>query len=315
MKGKIYSSTKVGILYDAKGEEPWDISYFKKEFEKKDIGVVLFDANRLSNNYSLIQNPEDISIPEIEKLVKKDYLIWMNRIYPSGASEDVINKGLNVVSWLNSRNHITINPLTACAADYDKFYAFQLMEKYAVPTPNTEKITVEKSIDYFLNKFSFPLIIKRNTGGKGIGVEKIDDRNKLEQVLSEKEIISGRYLIQEFIHPYKNHDIRVGVIGGEPLISYGRTLVAKNGGDMSWIGSCHHGSKIIPYQASEEECKLAVLASKAIGANLNEVDIQITENGPVVIENNPTPGYDKGEEHWVELIVDHIAESYQEKNV
>jgi len=306
MKGKTYSNKKVGILYDAKEEEPWDISYFKKEFEKKNIGVVLFDVNRLNNDYSLIQNPEEILIPEIEKLVNKGYLIWMNRIYPSVASESAINKGLNVVSWLNSRNHITINPLTACAADYDKFYAFKLMEKYAVPTPKTEKITSEKSLEEYVEEFSFPLIVKRNTGGKGIGVQKIDNKNKLEQVLSEKEIIFRKYLIQEFVEPNKNHDVRVGVIGGEPLISYGRTLVAKNGGDKSWMGSCNHGSKIIPYRASEEECKLAVLASKAIGANLNEVDIQITENGPFVIENNPTPGYDEGEEHWVELIVNHI---------
>ena len=159
------------------------------------------------------------------------------------------------------------------------------------------------------------MIVKRNTGGKGIGVIKVDDKNKLEQVLSDEKITSGKYLIQEFAKPSKDHDIRVGVIDGKPLISYGRTLVPKNGGDESWMGSCNHGSKIIPYIASEEECNLAVLASKAIGANLNEVDIQITENGPIVIENNPTPGYDEGEENWVKLIVSHIVNSYQEKNV
>ena len=315
MENKEYSSTKVGILYDKKGVEPWDISYFKKEFERRNIDVVLFDANKISNNYSSIQSPEEVSIPEIESLVDKGYLIWMNRIYPSEASESVINKGLNVVSWLSARNYKTINPLTACAADYDKFYAFQLMKKYAVPTPRTEKITEEKGIDYFVSEFSFPLIIKRNTGGKGIGVQKVDNKSGLEQVLKDKEMTSGKYLIQEFVKPNKKHDIRVGVIDGKPLISYGRTLVAKDGGEEFWMGSCNHGSKIIPYQATEEECNLAVLASKAIGANLNEVDIQITENGPIVIENNPTPGYDEGEENWVKLIVSHIVNSYQEKNV
>jgi len=221
---------------------------------------------------------------------------------------------LNVVSWLNARNYTTINPLTACAADYDKFYAFELMEKFAVPTPKTERITEKKGIDYFANEFSFPLIVKRNTGGKGIGVIKVDDRKGLEEVLKNKEMTSGKYLIQKFIKPSKNHDIRVGVIDGNPLISYGRTLVSRKGGGVSWMGSCNHGSEIIPYVATEEERNLAVLASKAIGANLNEVDIQITERGPVVIENNPTPGYDKGEENWVELIVNHIVNSYPRKN-
>ncbi len=314
MKEKTYLNTKVGILYDKNGVDHWDISYFKKEFEKKNIDVVLFDANKISNDYSLVQNPEEVSIPEIEKLVNEGYKIWMNRIYPSEASESVINKGLNVVSWLSKEDCKTINPLTACAADYDKFFAFQCMEQFAVPTPKTEKITEEKDANYFASSFSFPLIIKKNTGGKGIGVQKIDDMNGLEQALKGEEIVSGKYLIQEFAKPSKSYDIRVGVIDGKPLISYGRTLVAKNRGDISWMGSCNHGSKIIPYEASEEERNLAVLASKAIGANLNEVDIQITEKGPIVIENNPTPGYDKGEEKWVELIVKHIVDSYPREN-
>ncbi len=308
---------KIGILYDRKGVEPWDISYFKKEFEKKNIDVVLFDANKINDNYSLIKNPEEVSIPEIEKLVNDGYNIWMNRIYPSEASESVINKGLNVVSWLSKENCNTINPLTACAADYDKFFAFECMKQFGVPTPRTEKITSERGAKYYVAEFSFPLIVKRNTGGKGIGVQKIDNLKKLEEVLNDKEILYGKYLIQEFIKPSRNHDIRVGVIDGKPLISYGRTLVSKNGDGKSWMGSCNHGSKIIPYDALEEERNLAVLASKAIGANLNEVDIQITKNGPVVIENNPTPGYDEGEENWVELIVDYISRNYlnNEKNI
>ena len=314
MKEKAYSNTKVGILYDKKGVEPWDISYFKNEFEKKNIDVVLIDANKISGDYSLVKNPEEILMPELSDLVHKGYKIWMNRIYPSEASQEVINKGLNAVSWLSKENCKTINPLTACAADYDKFFAFECMQKYAIPTPRTEKITGERGVNYFASEFSFPLIIKRNTGGKGIGVQKIDNLNKLEEVLRDKDIISGKYLVQEFVKPNKNHDIRIGVIDGKPLISYGRTLVSRNGDNKFWMGSCNHGSKIIPYEASEEERNLAVLASKAIGANLNEVDIQLTENGPVVIENNPTPGYDEGEENWVELIVNHILEFYPNKN-
>jgi glutathione synthase/RimK-type ligase-like ATP-grasp enzyme len=305
---------KVGIIYDGNGKESWDISYFRELFEGRGVGVVLFDANQIGDDYSSVRNPEDISMSEIESLTQGDCVVWMNRVYPSEATPTTINKSLNMVSWLNSRNIVTINPLTACAADYDKFFAYQLMKRFAVPTPQTERLTPETDLEQVLHEFSLPLIIKRNTGGKGIGVIRVDDPTKLSQLLADPKFTSGRYLVQQFMESVRGHDVRVGVIDGEPLISYGRTLIPKNG-ERPWMASCYYGSTIIPHQASEEEKHLAVLASKAIGANLNEVDIQLIENGPVVIENNPTPGYGEGEQRWVRLIVDHIFKSHIPQNV
>jgi RimK family alpha-L-glutamate ligase len=304
IKGK-----KAGIIYDGKGNESWDISYFRELFEKKGIDVRLFDANDLKEDYSIFERGSVPDLSEMNGVVNQRYLIWMNRVYPSEADKSTINKSLNLVYWLNQAGFATINPLTACEADYSKFLSYELMQDVGVPTPKTERITSGTSLEQISDNFSFPLIIKRNTGGKGIGVLRISDEDALSAVLRNSEILSEDYLVQEFIEASRDHDIRVGVIDGEPLISYGRTLVRRNG-EKPWMGSCHYGSQIIPYQASEEECRVAVSASEAIQARLNEVDIQITDEGPIVIENNPTPGYDRGEEHWIKLIVDHIADNY-----
>ncbi len=306
---KVYTRKKVGIIYDGKRAENWDINCFRNLFEQNKVEVTLFDANKLADDYSEIKNPEEISLSEIDFLTQQGYMIWMNRVYPSETDQSTINKGLNIISWLNSRNLPTINPLTACAADYDKFFAWQLMSQYAVPTPKSGLINKESISETIINDFFLPLVIKRRTGGKALGVIKVNSKNQLEKLLEDSEIISGRYFVQEFVEPKNNYDIRVGVIGGDPLISYGRTLVGEKG-ETPWMGSCYHGSKIISHKATEEEKHLAVLASKSIGANLNEVDIQITKKGPVVIENNPTPGYAKGEEHWVKLIVNHILKTF-----
>jgi RimK family alpha-L-glutamate ligase len=300
---------KAGIIYDGRGNESWDISYFKKLFEKKGMDVLLFDANGLDDAYSTFERGSVPELLEMSGVVRQGYSIWMNRVYPSEADRSTINKSLNLVYWLNQNGFLTINPLTACQADYDKYLSYELMQSAGVPTPRTEKITSNTSLEQIADNFSFPLIVKRNTGGKGIGVMRIGNEKKLAKLLEDGDITSGRYLVQEFIEASRDHDIRVGVIDGEPLISYGRTLVKRNG-EKPWMGSCHYGSQIIPYQASEEECRVAVSASEAIQARLNEVDIQITEEGPIVIENNPTPGYDRGEEHWIKLIVDHISDTY-----
>jgi len=294
---------KVGILYDEKID--WSINAFKREFEDRGISVNLFDINSIKSYDELIQ-PQNVDFPEIQNLIDKGYTTWMNRIYPSRASRGNINKGLNVISWLNSNNYSAINPLPACAVDYDKFLAYQLMSDYGIPTPKTIKINDKFNLENYLEEFSFPCIIKRNTGGMGIDVTKINDLEKLKKILEEKK--DGDYIIQQFVQPIKHHDVRIGVINGQPLISYGRTLV-NNNDNIYWMGSCNHGSEIIEYTANEEEKKLAVATSNAIGAVLNEVDIQITSNGPIVIENNPTPCYDHGEERWIKLIVDHILKN------
>ena len=300
---------KVGIIYDGTKEVDWAISSFRKDFRKRGVSTILFDANSI-DSISPAESIETSSIPEVEKCVEEGYTVWMNRVYPSESSKQTIHKSLNLVSWLGSRNYVTINPLTACAADYDKDFAYKMMKKYEIPTPKTELITGDTKLETILEEFALPLILKKNTGGKGMNVTKINNLEKLKAILQKKEILSGKYLIQEFAKPIVDFDVRIGVIDGNPLISYARTLVDKGDSGELWMGSCHHGSRIIEYKPSEEEKRLAVLASNAIGAKLNEVDIQITKNGPVIIENNPTPGYDEGEERWIELITTYIFDNH-----
>lgn len=297
---------KIGIIYDGKGGTDWSIPAFKREFEKRGIKTNLLDVETI-NGYERIVSPEDVDILQVQKLIDKGYVLWMNRIYPSKANKENISKGLNIVSWLNSRGYETVSPLTACAADYDKFFAYQLMQKYKIPTPKTLRLTKEKSLDDYVKKISLPCVVKRNTGGKGKGVIKVNKYEELAELLRKEEIMSGEYLIQEFVNPIKDHDIRVGVINGEVVLSYGRSLIKKGDNEKAWMGSCSHGSKVIDYEASEEEKRIAIASSRAIGATLNEVDIQVTANGPMVIENNLTPGYaGEDREFWVGLIVSHI---------
>jgi glutathione synthase/RimK-type ligase-like ATP-grasp enzyme len=300
---------KVGIIYNANKGADWSIGSFKKEFEKRNIPVFLYDANLISEEYSKRKDQEEIQLPEFEKLTSKGYSVWMNRIYPSEANMPLINKGLNAVSWLSARNFPIINPLPACIADYDKKFAHDAMKKWKVHTPKTEILSKEMDAKYLEKDYGFPLIIKPNTGGTSIGVKKINSKNELEEILSNSELISGRNLVQKFVKPIIDHDVRIGVVNGEPLIIYGRSL-CKNGNGEAWMGSYSHGSSLVKHEATEEEKRLAVLASKSLGATLNEVDIQITKEGPVIIENNLTPGYIEGEEKWIELIVNHIYDKH-----
>jgi glutathione synthase/RimK-type ligase-like ATP-grasp enzyme len=303
------TNKKVGIIYNGNKGADWAIDSFKKEFEEKNIPVCLYDVNSISDKYSERMSPEELKLPELENLTGDGYTVWMNRVYPSEANDDLINKGLNATAWLSARNFAMINPLPACMADYDKKFAFDAMKAWNVATPECEILTEEMDVKYLEERYGFPLIVKPNTGGTSIGVSKIDSASELENMLSSEGVFSGNNLVQKFVKPVVDYDIRIGVVNGEPLISYARSL-SKNGSDDAWMGSYSHGSRLIEYEASEEEKRLAVLSSKSLGALLNEVDMHITANGPVIIENNLTPGYVPGEEKWVKLIVDHIYDKH-----
>ena len=299
---------KIGIVYNGDKGKDWAINLFRKEFEKRDVQVALFDINQIDEKYSFPQEMENISLHEIQKLIDRGFTIWMNRVYPSESQPKDIARCLNITSWLGARNHTTINPLTATAADYDKFLAYQLMEKYNVPTPKTKRLNLETTSEQFLDEFKFPFIVKRNTGGKSIGVIKVNSQETFKKIY-QLNAIRNDLIIQDFAHPIKPYDLRLGVVGGELLISYGRKLLDPDGSGL-WMGSVGKGSEKIFHDATDEESRIAVLASNSLGANLNVVDIQLTKKGPFVIENNLTPGYSPGGEKWVKVIVDHFCKKY-----
>jgi glutathione synthase/RimK-type ligase-like ATP-grasp enzyme len=53
-------------------------------------------------------------------------------------------------------------------------------------------------------------------------------------------------------------------------------------------------------------CDLALRASRAVGAFNNGVDLIVDEQGPVVIENNPTFGFSPGSPK-IDVVADRIV--------
>lgn len=299
---------KVVIFYDGSLIADWSIMKFRESFEKRGYNVELQDINSLVCGEVSPNHPEQLDFSGVENLTKQGFGIWLNRIYPSKSEKGTTLKAIALTGWLTGKGLVVLNPTAGCVADYDKFFAYSLMKEMGVPTPKTVRITPESSIEDLVNEVSLPCIVKSVKGGRGIGMVKINTIEKLRELMQNEAFWSGDFIIQQFLHPVREHDLRVGVIFGKPLISYGRTLVKGEDAEL-WMGSCYHGSRIINYDATEEERAVAVAASAAIGALINEVDIQITTDGPMVIENNPTPGYDPGEEKWIELIVDAVTEN------
>ncbi len=246
-----------------------------------------------------------VNFYDIRKVSEKDlssYDIVLNRVYSSVASRDfnILNKTLYLLKNLEKMNIRCINSYFASLADYNKYKLFKALHENDIPTPSTIFVGSKKEIRLYakraIKEFGFPIVVKRNCGGKSYEVSRVDSYKELIFTLNkmfelaEKQNYKAGFIIQKFIKSTRKHDCRVGVVNGEFLFSYARSFISRNSEDK-WMASTSGGSIEFPYSCTNDEIELALKSNEAIGASFSESDIIMAKEGPYVIEVNPTPGY------------------------
>ena len=238
---------------------------------------------------------------EINQLISCDFII--NRVYASVANRDYQSniKTLELLKYLEENGVKCINSYLTTRADYSKYFSSKLMSENNVKNPHTEyldHINTNK-INNFIETYTFPIIIKRDMGGRGEDIYKVKNEKQLYEVLNHvfsdenRKKYNAGYVIQEFLKSTKSHDARINLVDKTIVSSLGRILIPLEDGEVPWMASYSKGSKFIEYTPSTKEKELAINASKSIGAFFNTVDMTFTKDGPSIIENNPTPQYSK----------------------
>lgn len=277
---------KIAILHQ---DLEWPEKELKRQFEKRNVSVDFVDIS-------------SASVAELKR-----YDLVLNRIYASVANRNYKDnlRTLSLLADLEKEGVFCLNSYQTSLADYSKFASAELMKKNNVLTPETVLINNKTPLSEVLGiseNFGFPLILKRDMGGRGKNVFLVNDESDLkniyEKIFSEEFLAnySGNYVIQKFIKSVKPFDTRVAIVNGEFAFSFSRTLISEKSDEPLWLASLSKGSTRIERVATEEEIDLAMRATKSIGALFNEVDITYGEDGPVIIENNPTPNYNEGED-------------------
>ncbi len=281
IEGPLQKKLKIAILHH--DLEPAELK-FREMFQQKGCFVDFLDIRNISE----------------EHLLGYDFVF--NRVYSSVASRDyiILNKTLCFLKFLEDKGIFCANSFKASLADYNKFELFNFLSKFGIPTPPTifvsSRHAIEKHAKEAISNFGLPIVVKRNCGGKSYQVTRAHSFEELIQILNEmfdlaeEQKYYAGFILQKFIKSIKDHDCRVGVVNGEFVFSYARSYIARNSEDR-WMSSTSGGSYEFPYLVSEAEKDIAIKASLAIGACFSESDIIFTEDGPYVIEVNPSPGY------------------------
>ena len=218
-------------------------------------------------------------------LYKEKVLDYFDAVIPRiGAS--VTFYGTAVLRQFEMGGVYAANESVAITRSRDKLRSLQIMAKVGIGLPVTGFANSTQMTDKLLEQVGgAPCVIKLLQGTQGKGVVLAESKKAAESVI---ELISGtksNYLVQEFIKESGGTDIRCLVVGDKVVAAMKRT-----GAEGDFRSNLHRGGSAEIVKISPIERASAVKAAKAMGLNVAGVDILRSNNGPLVLEVNSSPG-------------------------
>lgn len=179
-----------------------------------------------------------------------------------------------------------LNESVSITRSRDKLRTLQLLSRKGIGLPVTGFANRPDDTDHLIELLGgAPFVIKLLEGTQGKGVVLAETKKAAESVIDAFSALSADILVQEFVKEADGADIRCFVIGEKVVAAMKRQ--AKEGEFRSNI---HRGGQATLIKLTPEERVTAIKASKAMGLNVSGVDIMRSNNGPVVLEVNSSPG-------------------------
>lgn len=215
--------------------------------------------------------------------------------------------GTAVVRQFEQMDVYTPTTSNGIANSRDKLRSMQILARHDIGIPATTFVRDRADVLPAIERVGgAPVVIKLLEGTQGIGVILAPDKKVAEAVIETLQSTRQNVLIQEFIAESKGRDIRAFVIGDRVVAAMRR--VAQ--GD-EFRSNVHRGGTTEVVELDEEYQSVAVRAAQVMGLRVAGVDMLESDNGPLVMEVNSSPGLE-GIETATELdiagaIIDHVA--------
>ena len=194
--------------------------------------------------------------------------------------------GTSVVRQFEMMGTFSVNESVAISRSRDKLRSLQLLARKGVGLPRTgfaSKSTNTK--DLIKTVGGAPLVIKLLEGTQGIGVVLAENDKSAESIIQAFMGLKANILVQEFIEEAGGADIRCFVVGDKVVAA-----MKRQGAEGEFRSNLHRGGSATLVKLSKEERATAVTAAKVMGLGMCGVDLLQSNNGPVVMEVNSTPG-------------------------
>lgn len=194
--------------------------------------------------------------------------------------------GAAVVRQFEMMGTFCINESVAISRSRDKLRSLQLLSRKGIGLPRTGFAHHPDNVgDLIKNVGGAPVVIKLLEGTQGIGVVLADTRKAAESIIEAFMGLKANILVQEYIKEAGGADIRCLVVGGKVVAAMKRQAA-----EGEFRSNLHRGGTAEIVKLTPAERKTAVEAAKIMGLNMCGVDILRSNNGPVVMEVNSSPG-------------------------
>jgi ribosomal protein S6--L-glutamate ligase len=198
---------------------------------------------------------------------------------------------LAVLESVVARGVTTPNPPAAIRIGRDHWATATVLSRAGLPVPpSLAGADPELVAAHAVSRIGLPVVVKQRRSRMGIGVIRCATRDHLEAVLDSMWRVGDEILVQRWI-PGGNTSLRLMVAGGE-VVAAARFSAAEG----EWRSNAARGGSAQNCDPSVDEEHLAVAAAQALGLGQCGVDLVASDEGPMVLEVNPTPGFLRLEE-------------------
>ena len=214
-----------------------------------------------------------VSLPQFDALIPR-----------IGASNTFY--GTAVLRHLETMGMYSVNESIAISRSRDKFRSLQLLARKGIPMPSTGFAQSPDDTDSLIKMVGgTPLVIKLLEGTQGKGVILADSHQSAVSMINAFKGMHVNILVQEFIAESHGTDIRCLVVGDKVVAAMKRQ--AKEG---EFRANVHQGGQALKVKLTAKERSIAVAATKTMGLKVAGVDILRSDQGPLVLEINSSPG-------------------------
>lgn len=194
--------------------------------------------------------------------------------------------GTAVVRQFEQMDVYTPNTSNGISNSRDKLRASQILARHGVGMPETAFVRNRADVRPAINSVGgAPVVIKLLEGTQGVGVILAPQVKVAEAIIETLHSANQNVLIQRFVAESSGRDIRALVVGDRVVAAMRRT--AK--GD-EFRSNVHRGGTVEGVQLDKAFEEAAVRSAQIMGLKVAGVDMLESDDGPLVMEVNSSPG-------------------------
>lgn len=164
-----------------------------------------------------------------------------------------------VLAWLKRHDRVVVNGERALALEVSKVAQYEALKAHCVTVPHTIAVAGAEHIAAAADAIGYPVIVKHNRAGKGLGVQLLRSHAALEAHIGSDAFdlsIDGLTLVQKYVEAPEPFITRCEFVGGKFL--YAVRVDTSDGFELCPADACvmDQDSLVCPAGAQSEKFKI-----------------------------------------------------------